>query len=112
MSRFRTTLVLIFFTIISGLPSTVNGNEENSNESFFADLPVETHGFYEIRGGYRLQGSRGQRLRPARAGITDAAGPRALLPDRTANPTQVRFRVRRKQRLRTRRKPSLRTLRK
>jgi len=29
--------------------------EQDDKESFFDKLPIETHGFYEVRGGYRLQ---------------------------------------------------------
>ena len=32
--------------------------EEETKESFFSKYPVETHGFFEVRGGYRLQNDR------------------------------------------------------
>jgi hypothetical protein len=37
------------------LPARVVALEEDSEESFFSELPVEMHGFYEMRGGYRLR---------------------------------------------------------
>ncbi len=30
-------------------------SEQKNNESFFDKLPIETHGFYEVRGGYRTR---------------------------------------------------------
>jgi hypothetical protein len=45
------------FFIVFSLTATAiasDGNVENK-DSFFSKLPIETHGFYEIRGGYRLQ---------------------------------------------------------
>jgi hypothetical protein len=46
------------FFIIFSLTAAVVASEDNTdvNDSFFSKLPpVETHGFYEVRGGYRLQ---------------------------------------------------------
>ena len=41
--------VLGFLTVVPA------ASEEDANESFLSTFPIETHGFYEIRGGYRLQ---------------------------------------------------------
>jgi len=45
------------FFIVFSLTATITASDENAEaeESFFSKLPAETHGFYEIRGGYRLQ---------------------------------------------------------
>ncbi len=43
-------LCSVFFVL-----STAAASDENDDGSFLEDLPVETHGFYEMRGGYRLQ---------------------------------------------------------
>ena len=37
------------FAIVAG------ASEEETKESFFSKFPIETHGFFEVRGGYRLQ---------------------------------------------------------
>jgi hypothetical protein len=37
------------------LPATVTASEEGDEEPFFSELPVELHGFYEMRGGYRTR---------------------------------------------------------
>ncbi len=49
------TLTIICFALTAGLPAAANTNEESSDGSFLSDLPIETHGFYEMRAGYRLQ---------------------------------------------------------
>ena len=44
--------------IVLSLTMTAMASDEkaDANDSFFSKLPpVETHGFYEVRGGYRLQ---------------------------------------------------------
>ncbi len=45
------------FCIVFSLTSVAAASDENAggDESFFSELPIETHGFYEVRGGYRLQ---------------------------------------------------------
>ena len=45
------------FFIVFSLTATTIASDENADaeESFFSKLPIETHGFYEVRGGYRLQ---------------------------------------------------------
>ena len=45
------------FCIIFVLTEVVAASDEKAdvNDSSFSRLPIETHGFYEIRGGYRLQ---------------------------------------------------------
>jgi len=47
----------ISFCIISFLAAAAVASNENADvaESFFSKLPVEMHGFYEVRGGYRLK---------------------------------------------------------
>jgi hypothetical protein len=57
-SKISTTLAIICFATLNVIPFAAVASDENSdaNDSFFSKLPpVETHGFYEIRGGYRLQ---------------------------------------------------------
>ena len=59
MIRFRITiaLVIIWFATWNAMPLLAAASDENAEtgESFFSKLPIETHGFYEVRGGYRLQ---------------------------------------------------------
>lgn len=45
------------FCIVFSLTVVAIASDENAaaEESFFSKLPIETHGFYEVRGGYRLQ---------------------------------------------------------
>jgi len=45
------------FCIVFSLTAVAAASDENAEaeESFFSKLPIETHGFYEVRGGYRLQ---------------------------------------------------------
>lgn len=45
------------FCIVFSLTAVAAASDENAdvNDSFFSKLPIETHGFYEVRGGYRLQ---------------------------------------------------------
>jgi hypothetical protein len=45
-------LFIVFSLTIEAMASDENAETE---ESFFSKLPIETHGFYEVRGGYRLQ---------------------------------------------------------
>jgi hypothetical protein len=44
------------FLIVFSLTATAAASDENAEakESFLSKLPIETHGFYEFRGGYRL----------------------------------------------------------
>ena len=46
-----------FFIVFSLIPAAMASDENTeAEESFFSKLPpIETHGFYEVRGGYRLQ---------------------------------------------------------
>ena len=48
---------IITFCIISSSTAAVLASDEDTDvaESFFSELPVEIHGFYEMRGGYRLR---------------------------------------------------------
>jgi len=44
------------FCIVFSLTAAAASNENaEAEESFFSKLPIETHGFYEVRSGYRLQ---------------------------------------------------------
>jgi hypothetical protein len=45
------------FCIVFSLTAVTKASDENADaeDSFFSKLPIETHGFYEVRGGYRLQ---------------------------------------------------------
>jgi len=57
-SGITTSLTIIWFATIAAMPLAAAVSNENAdvNDSFLSKLPpVETHGFYEIRGGYRLQ---------------------------------------------------------
>jgi len=47
----------IRFCIVSSLTAVAAASNDNADvaESFFSELPVEIHGFYEVRGGYRLR---------------------------------------------------------
>ena len=59
MSRSETivTLLATCLSIIVTLPviAIASDEEADARKSFLSDLPIETHGFYEMRGGYRLQ---------------------------------------------------------
>jgi len=50
-------LLITGFCIVFSLTAVAAASDENAEaeESFFSTLPIETHGFYEVRGGYRLQ---------------------------------------------------------
>jgi len=56
-SRITAALAIIWFTTLTSMPLAAATSDENTeaDESFFSKLPIETHGFYEVRGGYRLQ---------------------------------------------------------
>jgi len=43
----------VFFSLTAG--TVASDKEADMTESFFSELPVEMHGFYEMRGGYRLR---------------------------------------------------------
>ncbi|MHC4438881.1 MAG: DUF1302 family protein [Planctomycetota bacterium] len=51
------------FCIVLSSTTALLASEENAEveESFFSELPVEMHGFYEFRGGYRLQNDKYQK---------------------------------------------------
>jgi hypothetical protein len=55
MSNMTRTLLLISVAAVTLLPAKVLASDEDSEESFFSELPIEMHGFYEMRGGYRLR---------------------------------------------------------
>ncbi|HCO94277.1 MAG TPA: hypothetical protein DIU00_10045, partial [Phycisphaerales bacterium] len=56
-SRITTALAIVWFSTLIAMPFVAAASDENTagEDSFFPDLPIETHGFYEVRGGYRLQ---------------------------------------------------------
>jgi hypothetical protein len=48
-------MLIIGLCAISSLTAIAAASEEDAEESFLSNLPVEMHGFYEVRGGYRLR---------------------------------------------------------
>ena len=50
-------LWIIGICVICSSTAVAAASDENADadDSFFSTLPIETHGFYEVRGGYRLQ---------------------------------------------------------
>ena len=50
-----TTLLVIWFVMVASLPAVALDTDENSDDSLFPELPIEVHGFYETRSGYRLR---------------------------------------------------------
>ena len=50
-----TTLLVIWIVMGASLPAVALNSDENSDDSFFSDMPIEMHGFYEMRSGYRLR---------------------------------------------------------
>ena len=56
MSTTPTQTLLLTICLVA-IVSPVCGaeEEENGNSSFLSELPVEVHGFYEMRGGYCLR---------------------------------------------------------
>ena len=62
-SRIPSASAIIWLAIWIAMPLAALGSEENAEieESFFSELPIETHGFYEVRGGYRLQNDKYQK---------------------------------------------------
>jgi hypothetical protein len=51
------TSLIVSVVIVATLPVISVASDESADDgkSFLSRLPVETHGFYEMRGGYRLQ---------------------------------------------------------
>jgi len=49
------TALLAFWLAASPSLSAAAGSDENPGGSLFSELPVEVHGFYEMRAGYRLR---------------------------------------------------------
>ncbi len=49
------TLLAISAAAVVVFPTGATASEEDNEESFFSELPIEMHGFYEMRGGYRLR---------------------------------------------------------
>ncbi|MDD5327324.1 MAG: hypothetical protein PHY02_05860 [Phycisphaerae bacterium] len=44
----------VVFAAAFCFPAIVRGETSDSNDSFLSNIPIETHGFYELRAGYRL----------------------------------------------------------
>ncbi|HUV63135.1 MAG TPA: hypothetical protein VMW24_04500, partial [Sedimentisphaerales bacterium] len=53
-SRLRWILGICAIFSLTAVATTSDENADVNN-SLLSRLPIETHGFYEIRGGYRLQ---------------------------------------------------------
>jgi hypothetical protein len=45
----------VVFAVAFSFPTTVLGGTRDSNSSFLSKVPVDIHGFYELRSGYRLR---------------------------------------------------------
>jgi len=52
--KYISAFVVILIAVFS-FPVTVRGDNGDSDSSFLSELPIEIHGFYELRAGYRLQ---------------------------------------------------------
>ncbi len=50
-----TTLLVIWLAAVSSLYAEDADNNKNADSAFFSNLPIEMHGFYEMRSGYRLR---------------------------------------------------------
>lgn len=50
-----TTLLVIWIVMAVSLPAVALDTDENTDDSFFSELPIEVHGFYEMRSGWRLR---------------------------------------------------------
>ncbi|MHC4693377.1 MAG: hypothetical protein ACYS67_11610, partial [Planctomycetota bacterium] len=48
-------VILLFFVAAFCMPTGAEEEGEEENGSFFGIFPIEMHGFYEIRSGYRLR---------------------------------------------------------
>ncbi|MHC4656369.1 MAG: hypothetical protein ACYS91_15335 [Planctomycetota bacterium] len=48
-------VILLFFVAAFSLPAVAEEESEGADDSFFGILPIEMHGFYEIRSGYRTR---------------------------------------------------------
>jgi len=59
------TLLAVWVVTSAAIPLAAAASDEASDEnaegSFFSELPIEFHGFYEMRGGYRLQNDKYQK---------------------------------------------------
>jgi hypothetical protein len=50
-----TQVFVIWFVLVFSLPVLADNTNENADSSFFSDLPIEIHGFYDTRSGTRLR---------------------------------------------------------
>lgn len=46
---------LVVLTLVFSFPATAQGDNQSSNDSLLPEMPIEMHGFYELRSGYRLK---------------------------------------------------------
>lgn len=52
----RITMLLVIWIVMAvSLPAVALDTDENTDDSFFSELPIEVHGFYEMRSGWRLR---------------------------------------------------------
>ena len=49
------TAVLIAFVVVISVAAAAEDENQEAGDSLFSDLPIEIHGFYEIRTGYRIR---------------------------------------------------------
>lgn len=56
-----TALLVIGLAAVFPFPAVIKADSQNDSDSFFPDLPIEVHGFYEIRSGYRLRKDKHQK---------------------------------------------------
>ncbi len=47
--------VVIFFTAVLSVAAIAEDGNQEAGDSLFGDMPIEIHGFYEIRTGYRIR---------------------------------------------------------
>jgi len=49
------TAVLIAFVVVISVAAAAEDENQEAGDSLFGDMPIEIHGFYEIRTGYRIR---------------------------------------------------------
>lgn len=55
LHKSQTALVLVGFAAFFSFPPAVNADSYGDANSLFSHLPIELHGFYEVRSGYRTR---------------------------------------------------------
>ncbi len=53
--KIKIVLLVIVFTAVFSFQALAQSSDKNGNDLFFSDMPIEIHGFYELRSGYRLR---------------------------------------------------------